>query len=322
MQPLRDGWPRWPALVLAVALGALLVVDIATRIAYAPAAGGQCHAATATTTTTATSPPPTVASAAADYRCQLPTDYTGLVYAPTWVLLGDDFAAGVGATDAEQTSWWARLRALARVHQGTDPAVMSAVGPNADNLAVQIEQLAASAEWRQLLADGRQVVLWVSYGAEWLQRRADQGAQDAALSIVLDQLDRLWLNSTLIPWDGAGRVAVVLVAHADPVAGGVAVPARLAPGCATLNHPTLASRTAHEQIYGSLRTALAALARRRHWAFVDTDVPLGRYAWPSVSARDAGGAFTDCAHYGDRGQALLASVLWACINNETYVAGA
>lgn len=257
---------------------------------------------------------------AAGYRCQLPAEYTALPYARTWIQLGDSFAAGAGATVPAESSWIALLRALARVRLGNSPTVINAVGSAPDSLPEQIRLLRAQPAWRELLAARERVLLFVSYGAEWLQTRGP----DAALSTVIEHLALLVgsSNASLIPPEAAGQFSVVLITHPDPTAGGAHVPAEYA-RCVeapTLNWPTLASRAAHEQIYardGALYGHLQALARRNGWAFVDTDAALGAYAWPSARAAD-GCAWRDCRSYNDRGHSLLAALLWACLQRDVY----
>jgi hypothetical protein len=256
------------------------------------------------------------------YRCQMP--YTALPYARTWIQLGDSFAAGAGATVPAESSWIALLGALARVRLGSRPTIINAVGSAPDSLPEQIRLLRAQPVWQELLAARERVLLFVSYGAEWLQARAELGGQDAALSTVIEHLALLVgsSNASLIPPDAADQFGVVLITHPDPTAGGVFVPAEYAQcsGARTLNWPTLASRAAHDQIYarsGALYTHLQALATRNGWAFVDTDAALGAYAWPSARAAD-GCAWRDCRSYNDRGHSLLAALLWACLQRDVY----
>jgi hypothetical protein len=256
------------------------------------------------------------------YSCSAPASWTGLAYARTWIQLGDSFAAGAGATVPDESSWMAQLRSLARIRLGSAPTVVNAVGTAADSLPEQIRLLRASAVWQQLLASREQALLFVSYGAEWLQTRANP---DAALSTVVEHLALLVgaTNVSLIPPDAVAQFGVVLIAHPDPTAGGVYVPAdyALCADAPSLNWPTLASRAAHDQIYGgdgALHTHLRRLATRYGWAFVDTDAALGGSAWPAARAAD-GSAWRDCHSYNDRGHSLLAALLWACLQRTPYV---
>ena len=274
--------------------------------------------------TTAPAPSPSsapVSPATQGYSCELPADYTALAYARTWIQLGDSFAAGAGASVPSESSWIALLRALARVRLGNDPAIINGVGTSADSLPEQIRLLQSLPAWHQLLAMREHALIFVSYGAEWLQARAEQGTQDAALSVVIDHLALLLgsSNASLIPPEAAGQFSVILVTHPDPTAGGVYVPVEYARcvDARSLNWPTLASRTAHAQIYNSMHTHLHALATRNGWGFVDTDAALGAHAWPSARASD-GCAWRDCYSFNDRGHAMLAALLWSCLQRMPY----
>lgn len=267
-------------------------------------------------------PAPSSTPAVPTYSCELPPDYTALAYARTWIQLGDSFAAGAGASVPSESSWIALLRALARVRLGNDPTIINGVGSAAGDLPEQIRLLRSLPAWRQLLDTREHALIFVSYGAEWLQARAEQGANDAALSVVIDHLALLLgsTNASLIPPEAAGQFSVVLVTHPDPTAGGVYVPAEYARcvDARSLNWPTLASRAAHTQIYGAMHTHLRALATRNGWGFVDTDAALGTHAWPSARASD-GCAWRDCYSYNDRGHAMLAALLWSCLQRTPYV---
>lgn len=311
--------PAW----LSAAVVACLVVLSSICAFMAGYAIGAVPSSTDDSDRPSAAPLPSAAPVApATYSCELPPDYAALAYARTWIQLGDSFAAGAGASVAAESSWIALLRALARVRLGNDPTIINAVGSAPDNLPEQIRLLRSLPAWRQLLNTREHALIFVSYGAEWLQARAEQGTADAALSVVIDHLALLLgsTNASLIPPEAAGQFSVILVTHADPTAGGIYVPVEYARcvDARSLNWPTLSSRTAHAQIYGAMHTHLHALATRNGWGFVDTDAALGTHAWPSARASD-GCAWRDCYALNDRGHAMLAALLWACLQRTPYV---
>lgn len=300
--------------LLVVALGALTVSIVLQAILIArdptPATHDTARLANAT------SCPPTGGAAtiaAAPQACSLPETMRAATYARTWFVLGDEFAAGQGAS----VSYLSLLQAQARTLTNANPVVVNAVGDaNAQSLPDQVDLVRRTTAYRSLLASTQPALVVVSYGAGLLQRQADRGAQDAALSIVMEHLAALTSpgNTSLIPPDRTSQFYVLLLSHPDPTHGGVAVPAECAT-CPSLNHPTLASRTAHREIYASLRLVYAGLAARHGWAWLDTDVALGSYAWPGAP-NCAASAFADCYLYNDLGQSLLASETWKCLSGE------
>lgn len=243
--------------------------------------------------------------------CHVPNAYRAAAYAHTWFVLGDEFAGGQGASSS--THYVSLLAAQARALTNVDPIVVNAVGDdNADNLPQQVQLVRRSTAYQTLVQSTQSALVIVSYGAGLLQRQADRGTQDAALSIVMEHYTSLYTpdNSSLIPSDKTAQFYVLLVPHPDPTHGGVGVPSECA-SCPSLNHPTLASRTAHREIYASMQLFLANLATRRGWAWLDTDAALGEYAWPSAPNCESS-AFKDCYLYNDLGQSLLAKTLWSC----------
>jgi len=296
------------ALTVSIVLQAVLLgMDASGATGHADGACRPC-ASSHTDNTTQPSHLSTLATA-----CHLPAAYRAAAYARTWFVLGDEFAAGQGGV----TSYIALLQARARALTNANPVVVNAVGAdNAQNLPAQVALVRNTAVYRSLVESTQPALVIVSYGAGLLQKQADRGAQDAALSIVEEHLAALTTptNASLIPAAQSSQFYVLLVAHPDPTYGGISVPAECAT-CPSLNHPTLASRLAHNEIYSSQRLLYANLAARNQWAWMDTDVALGNYAWPSAANCQAS-AFVDCYLYSELGQSLLANQVWDCLVQE------
>lgn len=233
--------------------------------------------------------------------CVAPPGYTApMQYATVWAVLGDEFAAGVGARSG--VTWPELLRATAKMRTGAAvaPAVLNAA-QQGGSLAQQLAAVLGSPEVQRAVDNREGVLLLVSHGVRKL-------ADGAPLYQVADELGAL-ANAT------AART--VLIAGPDPLWGGTRIDPALAacpPALAALNYPTLATAGAHRQLYAAQRALYTELARRHGWALVDTDAALGRYAWPYAQT-PADAAFGDCEHYSELGQGLLADLLWRCMSS-------
>ena len=298
----------WVLIVALLAVGATIVLQ-AIMLAHVDTCSCTTADGAALTVNISThTPTPAVATA-----CRAPPAYHTAAYAHTWFVLGDEFARGDGVAANDYLSL---MKAQSRRLNNVDPLVINAVGAdNVDNLPQQIALVKQSVAYRSLVESTRPALVIVSYGAGLLQRQADRGAQDAALSIVMDHYAALWsdANESLIPPGRASQFYVVLVPHPDPTYGGVSIPAACA-SCASLNHPTLSSRIAHREIYSSLALFLRNTATRNQWAWLDSDQAFGAHAWPSATNCESS-AFNDCYTYNAFGHAQLAATLWQCITN-------
>ncbi len=262
----------------------------------------------------APSPGPVAPLADTGYMCQLPLSYTALPYATTWVIIGDEFAAGAGVDAA--VSWVSLLRATNKVRSGVQPAVLN-VAQQGGSIAQQAAAALSSSALQQALANREGVLVFVSYGVTKLESEVgtNYAYGDARLYELVDELAPI---ANLSHIEG---VQVVLVMRPDPVYGGVLVPLALQQcpdALAALNYPTLQARAAHLSIYGAVREAYSVLARSEGVGLVEVDAALGRYAWPFAKVR-TDCAFADCALYNSMGQSLLADMLWHCMRRERYL---
>lgn len=260
---------------------------------------------------------------ASEYHCQMakPRPGSASAYrAKTWILLGDEFAAGYGSSSPAQNSYHALLEAMAREQTGYGPTIINAVGSNPGNLPEQIRLLRQSSSFRAVVAANEPILLFVSYGAGWLSTQY-QASGDASLYVLDDQLRMIaGGNASLISADIATHFQAVVMSHPDPSFGGVAVPEQYAI-CAyepSLNRPTLASRDAHNRIVYDSTLMLSRYAKQQGYAFVDVDAALGAYSIAQKRYDSDLTTFRDCYTYNDLGHSFLADMLWQCMSNRTY----
>jgi len=285
-------------LAVGAVLGGLFLFAI-QKLSGSGSGGGHSHPSP--------SPAPVAPLGSAGYMCQLPAAYTSLPYATTWVVVGDEFAAGFGV-DAS-VSWVALLRATNKVRAGNTPSVLN-VAQQGGGIAQQLAAAQDSQELQQALANREGVLVFVSYGVTKLESEGS----DALLYELADEL-ALVANLSLVQ-----GVQVLLVMRPDPVYGGVRVPPALQvcpSALEMLNYPTVQTRATHLSVYAGVREAYVDLARSAAVGLVDVDAALGRYAWPFAATR-TDSAFADCTLYNSMGQSLLADMLWHCMRREVY----
>jgi hypothetical protein len=306
------------ACVVLSALSLRTVTRVHEKVAAASENGDGLS--TATTTTTSSSSP----LSNTGYRCDIPLAYRSLSSAPTWILLGDEFAAGHGASNPTQTSYAAALLEMAR-HAGSAAAntnIINAATQHTDDLHAQVQALRASSAFASAMQSHEPVLVLVSYGAQWLQQG---GGASASLSRLYAQFASALFNGSdaLAPaattTTTTTQVSIILIAPPNPFANGVLVPAELTQcSVGELNHPTVDAYATQRNIYDSVRIMMRSIATRQGYAFVDTDTALAQYAWPTATGRSSS-AFADCRLYNDMGQALLAELLWSCFSRRPYV---
>lgn len=250
------------------------------------------------TTNTASAPPSAISQP--PLACFLPDAYSHAIFARTWVLLGDSFAAG--ATDGSSASWAQLLHS--RMLALSPDIVLLNLASQGGTLTQQFSAAIAAAEVRASIAARAGVLLFVSYGSEQM----DTGSLE--LQQLADEFEQLANQSQ------AFGLHVLLLQRPDPIAGGVrALPdvMQCPDALQHLNYPSLMSQLVHDVAYSSSARLLQSVAQRYGFAIARPDVLFSsRSLALSRSAADT--FFQTCSIYNSNGHTNLAAMLWACMN--------
>lgn len=286
-------------------------------------------ASTASTSSSAQSAPsdPTESAPLVPYWCPTPhsTAYMGnMATYDTFILMGNDFAAGEGSSEWSSHSWVQLLRAHMQTQPGAavaDIDVIVAAGRADGNLTAQGEWLQTQSKYHTLMANHRGALVFVTVGTSALLADSDSSAP---LLDVQRQLDSLFVGTdAVVPFNNRDAFPIVLVAQPSASSHALFVPPERATCPGALGALTLTDLQHVATAHSALATLYAQTARRYGAILVDTDRALGHLSLAAAPSLEQTLFNTDdCETYNNHGHIALSELLAQCLAHKAYTAPA